>query len=102
MDKYDEDIAYLTEHPEEIQDAWGNACTHDHGSLFMWIGETTASGGLCGCLTQIRHEGMQACTKELTKLIRADDRIPKNEDVAPDNFYVFAEWQRRVDAMGVR
>ncbi len=54
----------------------------------------------CGCLTQIHDDPDRygAWTPELTKEIVADDRIPTQPGITPENLPVFAEWQRKVDA----
>jgi hypothetical protein len=89
MDKYDEAIAYLTQHPEEIYDAWNERYLH----LFDRCGLRST----CGCLTQVKYEHKQAQTPALTAAIRADDRIPEAEKITVDDLPVFAEWQRRLD-----
>ena len=104
-DKYDRAIEYLTAHPEKIPYAWVNAPVHedeadpdirgveDMRCLFA----ATAAG--YGCLTQIRC-GSIGPTPEITAAIRADDRIPTNEnEITVEDLPVFAEWQRRIDAL---
>lgn len=99
VDKYDEAIAYLTDHPQEIQKAWLERCLDENRKYYQHqshclFQRTTPD---CGCLTQIRC-GHRAPTTKLAEEIRADERIPlldKNITVA--DLPVFAEWQRRLD-----
>lgn len=98
-DKYDEEIAYLTEYPGEIKIHWS-----EYEPLFAIVapkGEglrRLPCGECCGCLTQIRSRQCVAWTEVLTKAIRADDRIPDDpDDITPAHLPIFAEWQRRID-----
>lgn len=51
-----------------------------------------------GCLTMIRAGYDRAHTPYMTRLIRADKRIPTRPDlIKPRHLPVFAEWQRRID-----
>lgn len=102
MDKYDEAIAYLTEHPSKIQTAWNwpdddlyGDGEINGGCLFQIVGDYEE----CGCLTQIRLNPYRiAPTAALTDAIRADERIPKSpEQITIADLPVFAEWQRRLD-----
>lgn len=58
-----------------------------------------SKGKAIGCLTMVR--GGKAClaaTPELTAAIRADDRLPSDEEhITPEHLPVMAEWQRRLD-----
>jgi hypothetical protein len=100
-DKYDDAIAYLTNHSHEIQEAWLSTNSHIAGCLFNFATQTGyyKAGCGCGCLTSIRRtEYNSAATPELTKAIRADERIPKRfTDIKLSDLPVFAEWQRRID-----
>ncbi len=106
-DKYDEAIAYLTEHPDEIVNEWWNGSATGSnegqaGCLFNRAGDELADGRWCGCLTQVRGENLPAATPELTAAIRADHRIPADENhITVDHLEVFAEWQRKIDAMNL-
>jgi len=100
-DKYDKAIAYLTQHPKEIMDAWydGGVCqlpsAHPAACLFQYAGNSPFK--CCGCLTMVKN-GCRAETPELTKAIRADERIPNGcEAITLEHLPVFAEWQRRLD-----
>lgn len=112
-DKYDRAIAYLTEHPEQIRDAWSGAYEHPGGSLFRFAGPSAYldcpdwTKQICGCLTQISKTAdwlpddpnkYVAWTPELTEAIAADERIPKRpEHIRVEHLPVFAEWQRKLD-----
>jgi len=101
MDKYDEAVAYLTEKPMEIIEAWECPGQYDPGVLFQF---TTSDGmnhfdnGIrCGCLTQVRR-GANSANCHLTEAIRSDDRIPTViDDVTPSHLPIFAAWQRYLD-----
>lgn len=113
MDKYDEAIAMLTEHPDQLESAWcGSHPQHElHPAhcLFQHVTpsgfqEKRADGKVCGCLTLIRGATVRsayasvAWTDELTKEIGADQRIPvASEHVTVADLPVFAEWQRKID-----
>jgi hypothetical protein len=98
MDKYDMAVEYLTEHPDEIYDAWGNPFLHKGGCLFQFCNANGYNAIICGCLTQIRRGGYAAETEELTEEIRNDERIPSSAlDIRAEHLPVFAEWQRRLD-----
>ena len=93
-DKYDEAIEYLTDNPDIIHRAWGEASTHPQGCLFGYVGTG-------GCLTMIRN-GWRGDEQhpELTVMIRADERIPTSGgDIVPADLPVFAEWQRKIDVI---
>lgn len=106
-DKYQKAVAYLTEHPEEIYDAWmsggGLHPIHPAACLFKMVSNTgesvrLESGKECGCLTMIKNGGYVAETPELTVAIRADERIPYTQrEIKPEHLPVFAEWQARID-----
>lgn len=110
-DKYDQAIEYLTLCPDKIDEAWWEPNDYDDSEvaqahcLFQYTGERRQDGQYCGCLTQIRLSPSvyPAPTDELTNAIASDDRIPKcPTDITVADLPVFAEWQRRLDAMGVR
>ena len=98
-DKYDHAIDYLTEHPEDIEDAW---CSPFEwigrgGELFQFAWKDGYEPG-CGCLTQIRGDGAEAETWELTLAIQNDESIPCSEsDITVEDLSHFAYWQRRLD-----
>ena len=96
MDKFDEAVAYLTEHPYEIQLAWDRPSNHTGGCLFRFCSPNQQDR--CGCLTQVRRLDWGAFTFELTTAIRQDERIPSDvNDIKVEHLPVFAEWQRRLD-----
>lgn len=87
-DEYDEQIAYLTEHPEKIASEWG-----DGKGLFAYLG----SGGYpYGCLTMIKRHRDRTCdVPKLAERIRADKRVPDSLNmITPASLPVFAEYQR--------
>lgn len=104
-DKYDESIAYLKKHPTEIMRAWNMPLVRSGGALFTMTGltgtfcdSTKRGGSYCGCLTQVKAKKCPAYTPRLTKLIRADKRIPDSpEKVTVRHLKAFADWQRRLD-----
>lgn len=102
MDKYDKAIAYLTEFPGSIVEAWNHPLDHPAGCLFEYAGKDYRGG--CGCLTQIHkwgHTGRYICpeSNEITQAIIDDKRLPDEPvDITVKMLPVFAEWQRRLDA----
>jgi hypothetical protein len=94
-DKYMLAARYLSEHPEDIEDAWyGNDGSYRLHCLFATLGIH------CGCLTQIRSDPQwySGPTPELTAAIRADERIPLGpRSIRVADLPVFVEWQRRID-----
>ena len=102
-DKYDKAIAHLTEHPEKILVAWGSAPVRGSKAEVRGVLDMrclfAATAPYCGCLTQIRA-GSKGPTPELTAAIRAAHRIPSDEcEITVDDLPVFAEWQRKIDAL---
>ncbi len=96
-DKYDAAVEYLTTHPDEIQEAWMEPVEHQAGCLFMHVNGLSDIDNY-GCLTQVKLGTHRAKTSELTRLIRADYRIPSFfSDITVDDLPVFAGWQRRID-----
>jgi hypothetical protein len=109
MDRYDEAIAYLTEHPEDIVEAWDTPLDNPGGALFM--GCKRFPDLYSCCLTQVASGQADAETYELTKRIREDMRIPRFttaakaaeaswNDLFPikvEHLPVFAEWHRKMD-----
>jgi len=86
-DVYDEQIAYLTEHPEKIRGDWYNG-----KGLFAFLGE----GYRHGCLTLIKDDPLRTCdVPGLAERIRKDDRVPScANNITPASLPVFAEYQR--------
>lgn len=103
MDRYDEAVAYLTEHPDKIQATWASPFLHVHtgGALFQTAADTKRDTAICyGCLTQIRQlpHFYRSQTPNLTKAILDDDRLPTNEkEITVAHLPIFAEWQRKID-----
>jgi len=65
--------------------------------LFRYAVPTNRGKCICGCLTQIKWEEYDGPTPELTAAIRADERIPRSEDLSLEDLPVFAEWHRKFD-----
>lgn len=71
-DKYDQAIQYLTANPNEVYRAWNSPRNHhEAGCLFKMVGD----GTFVGCLTQIAMGEAEAATRELTTLIRSEQRL---------------------------
>lgn len=101
-DKYDEAIEYLTAHPEAIAWAWMAPLKAPGGCLFQFAtqsGYAVGGGRCCGCLTTIKSGIHVACNDFLTDAIRADERIPLSHLVTFEHLPIFADWQRRIDAI---
>lgn len=113
-DKYDLAIDYLTAHPDEIVNAWGDPERHKAGCLFQYATRTSEKNHdwSIGCLTLIRRDSLDeksddfryrpepyvAETPELTRRIQNDERIPiRADDIQVEDLSVFAEWQRILD-----
>ena len=96
---YEDAVAYLTERPNEILDAWNWPADHVAGRLFAWTGMSgTDPTGVCGCLTQVRGGLGRAANDDLTLAIYEDERIPEIEDdITVESLPVFREWQERLD-----
>lgn len=103
MDRYDEEVERLTEHPERIKGSWTAGMP-----LFAFCAPNGKSSSgrpcdrrKCGCPSMVRSEsifGSVAWTPELTTAIRADERIPRlANEIRPEHLPVFAEWQRKID-----
>jgi hypothetical protein len=105
-DKYDEAIAYLTANPWAIRNAWLNGYgdgLYPGSCLFAAAGPRGPSTA-CSCLTIIRgNSDAIAATWQLSHTIRHDERLPKDSsEITVEHLPIFAEYQRRIDAMGVR
>ena len=107
-DKYDYAMEHLEDHPDAVGPAWGRP--HDEieyggeifdvGCLFSYCTPTSRPTGSCGCLTQVKRGGTEAWTSEITEGIRADTRIPLDEDsIDPRDTEWAAEWQRYFDSI---
>jgi hypothetical protein len=105
-DKYDREIDRIraeVECAEDLQDVigshWGGGGYSDQYSLFQYCTPNGRITDGCGCLTQVKSKERSACTKELTKMIRKDDRIHKSWDdiKSIDELQAYAELQRYMD-----
>lgn len=98
MDQYDIHIEYLRtlDHSGVIKE-WNN-----WQGIFRSTGYDKPGGSLdAGCLTTVRKNdgfGANAANPDLTARIRADERIPRNENnVKEEHYSIFAEWHRQID-----
>lgn len=105
-ESYDDAVAYLTAHPEEIYEAWNEATDEVRGGCLFAYATKKDEDFHCtniGCLTMIRHdrdarELGSEFGPEITQAIRDDERIPdEGDDITVEHLPVFAEWQRRLD-----
>lgn len=108
MDRYQQDVEYLTKNPRHIYSAWASGgedyCHPTPGSsLFRFAYNRRHRNevhGVPGCLTMLRN-GMGdrvAQTEELTRAIASDTRLPKLvREITIDHLPIFAGWQRRID-----
>lgn len=101
-DKYQEDIEYLNNNPDEIEDAWGGANDHPHGSLFSFICEDRLGGEGCGCPTMIKSGSFYAEFKgkedlEMTVFIRAMDIPSDPQFITSKHLPLFREIQLKAD-----
>jgi len=110
MDKYDEQIAYLTEHPEDIRKAW---CKNNgHLELFKTLGDDIDRFGNidAGCVSQIKGYSYTSAgcgvfingrfDEEFTKEIFNDPTVPEDVDfVTIESLPRFAYYQRKYDAL---
>ena len=95
-DKYDEAIAYLTKHPNEIVAAWWGYDYHEAGGLFGLLPKARKRPS--GCATELRKSPDVVFTIPELESIKDDERIPKRkEHITVESLEVFAEWQRRAD-----
>lgn len=99
MNKYDEQIKYLTERPHAITTHWASG-----SGLFKMIAPFSVGSG---CLTMIR-DSPNSCKafikgkvdEKITAEIAADERIPKKYwDIKVEDLPVFKEWQEKIDIM---
>lgn len=101
-DAYDEMVAFLTDNPKEIHNAWNYPEGHIAGGLFTEINY----GKQSACLTQLKlrfsfdknEYVYDPGDHPLVELIRMDDHIPDTgTKITPEILPVFAEWRRRID-----
>ena len=102
-DAYDKAVAWLTENPLEIEDAWCIGNEHPAWILFGYCTPSRYSEThSCGCLTMVRGVSWRLAFEddELTEAIKADERLPRSPgNITPEHLPVFAEWQRRMDKL---
>ena len=115
-DKYDAAIEFLVSATVEQLDAsWDKPLIARGGCLFNLCCQDPEnavwqSSDRCGCLTEIRGDGLRSSDAALTQSIRGDRRIPECIELILDKWdrmnaeqrrallTVFAEWQRAMDA----
>lgn len=101
MNKYDQQIAKLTENPNEIFSDWRYGV-----GLFNFLGRHTEEFN-SGCLTQIRSDKEShkviingEVNEELTNKIHNDERIPYHaETITVKDLPVFKEYQELFDKL---
>lgn len=105
---YDDQIAFLKEHPEQILSHWNQA-----KGLFKFVGEETNSDGIGeketrdghGCLTMIKSGFHLAYINgevhvELSKKIKEDNRVPLySGKIRIKDLEVFKEYQELADSL---
>jgi hypothetical protein len=101
--KYDEQIAHLIAHPEDIRAQW--IAGKGIFGMIDSIGVRTNNRNV-GCLTLIKNNhSFYAYTagkvnKELTNRIRSDELLPRCfEDITPENLLVFKEYWLEIDEL---
>lgn len=120
-DAYDEMVAYLKQHPGEIEISWGHPNGQKCGPLFALLCRKEhlfPSHGIdCGfgCLTQVAYyarvesdlafrsaNSLRAEVKELQDVVAKDDRLPTSiRQVVHDTSLLdlFAVYQRHADSL---
>lgn len=121
MDEFDRAIVFLTKYPQCVKIVWMDPDRRG-GALFGFLSIDGSPAKLnenedafCGCLTQVKcrtlyapdqsqiqvpNNRLVAFTQELTDRILKDDRISASADeVGPQNFEAFAEYQREMKAI---
>jgi hypothetical protein len=101
---YDEQIAELTAHPENIRLFWGQA-----EGLFKMLEPPKTNIIQSGCLTMIKDSRFidsyafnldGTVNKELTEKIRNDERIPGDAtEITIDVLPIFKQYQEEYDEM---
>ena len=111
MDIYDKAITYLKNNPTQISEVWDDPKSHFSGVLFQAVtpsgySEENPEGLFCGDICEIHSFLAHGWTEVLEEAIAQDHRIPKlfaNNNHVPkitvDTLPVFAEWQRKIDAI---
>ena len=108
-DKYDEAIDALMLAPEKIYETWNHPKKHEHGCLFQFMTNDGGrsfdipGGSSAGCVSLIHSDPSLYTSEnnELTEMIKNDERIPNevNEETTREQLEVFAEYQRKADAL---
>ena len=108
-DHYDNAVAHLTEHPEQIPGAYSGALGDDLYSLFQFVTPTglmewLPTGEQAGDPVTIRMAALEGdvihgWTWELTQGMRRDKGLPDAPSkIQPCHLTTLAKWQRRIDA----
>ena len=92
MDKYDEEIAYLTEYPDRIETHWA-----EFTPLFEFVPSGKKMG--YGCLTMIAKREAGSRWPHITRGIRNDGIPHCVGDIMVEHLPNFARWQRRIDKL---
>lgn len=106
MDKYDAAVEYLTNHPDEIKDAWWKSDRHPAGALFRFrtlpiLIKEYRSGGIAEvvkhrneqCLTMLKSRSFTyyGPVLPIIEQIQNDPRIPDSVQITDDTDYLDAE-----------
>jgi len=100
VDRYDEAVAYLREHPTEIGGIWYFPRRHAAGCLFAFLSPDSRrkhAGNECGCPTMVKSGHYEAWTPELTAFVRSADIPADGRLTRPEHLDTFAEIQRLAD-----
>lgn len=107
MDKYKKHIKLLKDHPEILKEEWSRG-----RGIFDFIDKRKGKSNsrmnmqdVSGCLTQIRSMEFFAVINgkihnRLTKMIKKDKRIPKDDEmINPKHYKLFAKYHRLADKL---
>lgn len=104
QDKYAKAIRELRKIPckggafrKAVNHAWNNPGT-ELGVLFNWCSRSHYIDSYAGCLTMVKEGCHPAGTPQMTRMIRADERIPDHlNKITKKSLTVFREYQMLMD-----
>lgn len=96
MDVYDAEVAYLTEHPDEIQDAWFAPKLAPGGLLFGFLTKDHRCKG-CNCPAGVKNGVSSSGNLELDALIKESDIPRYSDEIRPQHLAAFARIMRAAD-----